>query len=126
MAEGLGVEHKTVQSVRTESEATGEIPQLDKTVRADGKERRKPIRTAYVDPEPVNQREQVEQASGCKHPGDPAGRRVPANAVLKDKIAHRLTRPASLPGKTPICARPMVSRSSCPERRQACCRATRR
>lgn len=57
VAAGLGVDHKTVQAVRNDSEATGEIPQLSKTVGADGKERRKPIRTAYVDPTPEGQKE---------------------------------------------------------------------
>jgi len=50
IADGLGVDHKTVAAVREVSESTGEIPQLDKTLGADGKERRKPIRTEFRDP----------------------------------------------------------------------------
>lgn len=57
LSRGLGVSDKTVSSVRRELEATSEIPRLSKTVGADGKERRKPIRTAYVDPTPEGQKE---------------------------------------------------------------------
>jgi len=38
-AESLGVDHKTVKVQRKEMESTGEIPQLEKTVGADGKTR---------------------------------------------------------------------------------------
>jgi N6-adenosine-specific RNA methylase IME4 len=62
LAEGLGVDHKTVATVRREAEGTGEIPQLDKTVGADGKERRKPIRTAFVDPTPEGQKAALDSA----------------------------------------------------------------
>ncbi|MFT4162497.1 MT-A70 family methyltransferase [Shinella sp.] len=48
IAARLGVDDKTVSSVRGKLEATAEIPQLDKTVGADGRERRKPIRTMFV------------------------------------------------------------------------------
>ena len=37
MAKMLGVDHKTVASVRDEMESTGEIPQFDRTVGLDGK-----------------------------------------------------------------------------------------
>ena len=40
----LGVDHKTVISVRESLERTGEIPQLKKTVGRDGKARKKPER----------------------------------------------------------------------------------
>lgn len=66
VAVGLGVDHKTVAAVKSELEQTGEIPQLTKTVGADGKERRKPIRTQYIDPEPVNQKEQVAQVKAIR------------------------------------------------------------
>lgn len=56
IARELGVDHKTVAGVRTQLETTGEIPQLEKTIGADGKERRKPIRTMFL-PEPANFRE---------------------------------------------------------------------
>ena len=39
IAIGLWVDHKTVGSVRKDTESTGEIPQLDKTIGADGKVR---------------------------------------------------------------------------------------
>jgi len=42
VAAQVGVDHKTVGTVRTQCEATGEIPQLKKTVGADGKSRSKP------------------------------------------------------------------------------------
>lgn len=48
IAARLGVDDKTVSSVRGRLEATAEIPQLDKTIGADGRERRKPIRTMFV------------------------------------------------------------------------------
>lgn len=56
IARELGVDHKTVAGVRAHLETTGEIPQLEKTVGADGKERRKPIRTMFL-PEPANFKE---------------------------------------------------------------------
>lgn len=40
LAATAGSDHKTVASARVQAEATGEIPQLDKTKGADGKERR--------------------------------------------------------------------------------------
>lgn len=49
IAAGLGVDHKTVNAVRESLEGTGEIPQLDKTVGADGRARSKPKRVTYVD-----------------------------------------------------------------------------
>jgi N6-adenosine-specific RNA methylase IME4/ParB-like chromosome segregation protein Spo0J len=56
IAKQLGVDHKTVVNARNKLEATGEIPQLDKTVGADGRARRKPIRTMFL-PEPDNFKE---------------------------------------------------------------------
>lgn len=46
----LGVDHKTVASVRTRLASTGEIPQFDETTGKDGKDRpsRKTIKTAFV------------------------------------------------------------------------------
>jgi ParB-like chromosome segregation protein Spo0J len=44
ISEGLGVDDKTVASVRAELAATAEIPQLEKTVGADGKARRAPAK----------------------------------------------------------------------------------
>ena len=41
IAKTAKVDHKTVSAARTELEATGEIPQLEKTVGADGKARKK-------------------------------------------------------------------------------------
>jgi ParB-like chromosome segregation protein Spo0J len=53
IAAKLGVDHKTVAGVRTRLEVTGEIPQLERTTGADGKERRKPITTMFL-PEKEN------------------------------------------------------------------------
>ncbi|WP_320188884.1 ParB/RepB/Spo0J family partition protein (plasmid) [Agrobacterium rosae] len=44
----LGVDHKTVAKTRNRLEVTGEIPQLERTTGADGKERRKPIPTMFL------------------------------------------------------------------------------
>lgn len=53
IAAKLGVDHKTVAKTRNRMEVSGEIPQLEKTVGADGKERRKPIATMFL-PEKAN------------------------------------------------------------------------
>ncbi len=62
ISRGLGVDDKTVAKVRNGLEATSEIPRLDKTLGADGKERRRPVRTAYVDPSPDGEREALNSA----------------------------------------------------------------
>lgn len=67
VAQGLGVDDKTVGSVRRALEATAEIPQLDKTLGADGKERRKPIRTAYIDDSPAGVSEARARAREIRH-----------------------------------------------------------
>lgn len=56
IAARLGVDDKTVSVVRARMQVTAEIPQLEKTVGADGRERRRPIRTTFL-PEPANVRE---------------------------------------------------------------------
>jgi N6-adenosine-specific RNA methylase IME4/ParB-like chromosome segregation protein Spo0J len=50
----LGVDHKTVSSVREKLVSTGEIPQFNETTGRDGKDRpvRKPIKTAFVPDQP--------------------------------------------------------------------------
>jgi hypothetical protein len=48
IAKTVTADHKTVGDVRRELESTGEIPQLDKTVGADGKSRKKPELPANV------------------------------------------------------------------------------
>lgn len=53
IAKGLGVSDKTVGTQRKEMEESAEIPQLNKTIGADGKERprqRKSIKTTYEVP----------------------------------------------------------------------------
>src|SRR5262249_46690283 len=50
IAKQTKVDHKTVGKTRTRLEATGKIPQLKKTVGADGKSRSKPKKT----PKPVS------------------------------------------------------------------------
>jgi len=47
VAAEVGVDHKTVAAVRAEQESTGEIPQLDETVGADGKAR--PVKPKPID-----------------------------------------------------------------------------
>ena len=56
IAARLGVNDKTVGSVRRQLESTAEIPQLAATRGSDGVERRKPIRTMFL-PEKENVRE---------------------------------------------------------------------
>lgn len=53
IAASLGVDHKTVAGARTRLEVRGEIPQLERSIGRDGKERRKPITTMFL-PEPAN------------------------------------------------------------------------
>lgn len=48
IARALGVDHKTVSSQREELQGTGEIPQLDRTMGADGKERPRSTRPRTV------------------------------------------------------------------------------
>jgi hypothetical protein len=48
IAEAVKVDHKTVAAVRAEKEATGEIPQLKKTIGKDGKARKPPAKTPAV------------------------------------------------------------------------------
>lgn len=59
-ARQLGVDHKTIAAVRDELQATGEIPQLAKTVGADGKERPAQRR----DPAPLDPPMVVDEATG--------------------------------------------------------------
>ncbi len=101
IAKDVGVDHKTVAKVRTELEATGEIPQLEKTTGADGKAR--PARrerstlpaveeliaiAAEADPEP----EQVEVTEFADGPSGSAevidiGQRRAENADLEEQRA---------------------------------------
>ena len=84
VAEGLGVSHHTVQAVRAEREATGQIAQLEKTVGADGKERRKPIRTTFVDPDA----EAAEPGLVARALDDMLERgEEPTNAALRREVA---------------------------------------
>jgi hypothetical protein len=75
LAKTVQVDHKTVAARRSELESTGDIPQLEKTVGADGKARKKPIHwqqrvhpdVAYeADRRGVTARAIIEQ----KHPSD--------------------------------------------------------
>jgi ParB-like chromosome segregation protein Spo0J len=51
-ARTLGVDHKTVGSVRAEAESTGEVPQLISTVGADGRERSRTVTTSFPSKSP--------------------------------------------------------------------------
>ena len=63
IAAGLGVDDKTVGVTRAALEATAEIPQLERTVGADGKARpSKPLRTVFVDDTPGGQRAALDRA----------------------------------------------------------------
>ncbi len=84
VAEGLGVDHKTVSAVRAEREELGEIPQV--TVRQ-GKinypATRKPIRTAFVDPTPEGQKEALATAKEIR-----AEKAAASRTERLDKIAE--------------------------------------
>jgi N6-adenosine-specific RNA methylase IME4/ParB-like chromosome segregation protein Spo0J len=60
IAAALGVDGKTVGVVRDRMERTAEIPQLEKTVGADGKKRPKAFR--FIDPSPEGRRSILESA----------------------------------------------------------------
>lgn len=45
----LGVSDHTVNAVREELISTAQIARLDTTIGLDGKKRRRPIRTTYID-----------------------------------------------------------------------------
>ena len=92
VAEGLGVDDKTVGTVRRGLEATAEIPQLDKTVGADGKERRKPIRTTFVDPTPAGQREVLDAAKAIR-----AEKQASTRAARTEKLVALSQHNAPLP-----------------------------
>lgn len=66
IAESLGVDHKTVAAERDELVATGEIPQLDKTIGADGRERtttpERPGAYRYIDDSPEGRKAVKESA----------------------------------------------------------------
>src|SRR5262249_57530891 len=53
IAETVKADHKTVAAVRSEEEATGEIPQLEKTVGADGKARKRPAKKRAAVPSEI-------------------------------------------------------------------------
>lgn len=59
IAKMLGVDHKSVGSLREKLEATGEIPQLEKTIGADGKER--PRQTKYSETEENSVKENTDE-----------------------------------------------------------------
>ena len=68
VAEGLGVDHKTVAAVRAEGEGRGEIPHVSERKDTLGRSQpaRKPIVTRYVDPEPANRKEQERQVKEAR------------------------------------------------------------
>jgi N6-adenosine-specific RNA methylase IME4/ParB-like chromosome segregation protein Spo0J len=66
IARDLGCDDKTVAAVRDEMESSAEIPQLDRTIGADGRERtttpERPSAYRYIDPTPAGQQAVVESA----------------------------------------------------------------
>jgi ParB-like chromosome segregation protein Spo0J len=64
------VDHKTVGAARAEMEATGEIPQLKRTVGADGKARKRPVKKVEA---PTNA---LKKAVGTAEAVNDAGRRI--------------------------------------------------
>jgi ParB-like chromosome segregation protein Spo0J len=97
IAAKLGVDHKTVAGARTRLEVTGEIPQLQRTLGADGRERRKPIQTMFM-PERVNlpemklvlkaveSREHIEKVAsylGALKTNEPPAEAVSAPAIIQ-------------------------------------------
>ncbi|WP_099864709.1 MT-A70 family methyltransferase [Pararhizobium haloflavum] len=83
----LGAHHSTVEKVRKDLEATGEISQLDATEGLDGRERpRKAIRTAFM-PEPDNARELMATVKAIRTRQREHGRKVRTDLI--NEIAAR-------------------------------------
>ncbi|MEO3386036.1 MT-A70 family methyltransferase [Mesorhizobium sp. CAU 1741] len=92
----LGVDHKTVASLRGKLESIGEIPQFDETEGRDGKVRpaRRTIKTAFM-PEAENRRELMHVAKGIRR--DIQETRHQVRLAHMDMVAEKGT--ASAPGK---------------------------
>jgi len=85
VAAGLGVSPTTVGSIRDQMEADGMVSKMDTITGKDGVSQpaRKPIRTVYVDPAPINQRQShVQYNSGENEWYTPAVFIEAARAVL--------------------------------------------
>lgn len=81
VADGLGVDHKTVQSVRSEAEGRGEIPHVSE--RTDAAGRQQPARK-----EPANKPPDAERRGGIRHVLDPEFR-AEAEAAARDLEIER-------------------------------------
>jgi hypothetical protein len=95
IAEGLGVDHKTVGAAREELKATGEIPQLDKHVGKDGKSRK---------PKPARSNKKRKPPPGIEEPSDVAQPDKPAPEPIRPNISNlELPAPESA-AKEPMCS----------------------
>jgi hypothetical protein len=90
----LGVDGKTVASVRAELEATADIPQFNRTVGLDGKTRRRPFFQGYN--QPVTKANDIATPPGlCQFLFDLISPHYPAKVILDPcaGLNHALTRP---------------------------------
>jgi hypothetical protein len=103
IAAALGVDHKTVGTVRTAAQSTGEIPQLKKTVGADGKSRPtkqpsnkqstksvEPVSTAKTEPVGSPPVRNSEVAATSATPQKAAGTGSGESTTSAVNVAHRL------------------------------------
>jgi len=98
----LGVNDKTVTKVRDRLIATAEIPQLETTEGRDGKERRRPIRTAFL-PEAANVREFMSTAKDIRD-----RQREHSRAVRTDLIKAIAEKGTVTAGEMPVAAFPVI------------------
>jgi len=81
IAKMLGVDHKTVGSVRADLNGTGELPQLDATVGLDGKTRPRPFFGGYNQPN-VKQNDIATPPGLCQFLHDLISPHYPARVIL--------------------------------------------
>jgi hypothetical protein len=98
IAEGLGVDHKTVGAAREELKATGEIPQLDKHVGKDGKSRK---------PKPARSNKKRKPPPGIEEPSDVAQPELPFKPA-PEPVSQPLERPQEPKSSEPISLAPEV------------------
>jgi hypothetical protein len=96
IAKRLGVDHKTVSAAREQAEGTGEIPQLDSCLGADGKVR--PRQRAYRIKDPGNEDAILASAKAITgNRGDSALHRAPGvlpggGSLTEDNMSNEMTK----------------------------------
>jgi len=110
IAKEAKVDHKTVAAQRKQKEATGEIPQLPKTVGADGKTRKRPARSFKAGkPLAANQAHDAPQTGSEQSERDREGQlrqeRDAAQAhAAEPKATQEATTPATVVEPSNLCA----------------------